>query len=68
HTANAGKIYFPGGTPDLGDVVGSRVDLDGSVRRELAEETGLSPEELTIEDGFWLREDDKRTAFVKVMR
>ncbi|MGL4290626.1 MAG: NUDIX hydrolase [Phreatobacter sp.] len=68
HTANAGKIYFPGGTPDLSDVVGARVDLDGSVRRELTEETGLQPDELDIEDGFWLREDDKRSAFVKVMR
>lgn len=68
HTANAGKIYFPGGTPDLSDVVENRVDLEGSVRRELTEETGLTLDEVTIEEGFWLHEDEKRLAFLKVVR
>jgi 8-oxo-dGTP pyrophosphatase MutT (NUDIX family) len=68
HTANAGKIYFPCGTPDPSDIVADEVDLDGSVRRELAEETGLNAATLNLEPGWTTVFAGPRIAQIKVLR
>jgi len=67
-TANAGRIYFPCGTPDLNDVVGSTVDLDSSVRREVAEETGLMPSDYDADPSWITVLQGPHIAHIKVLR
>lgn len=68
HTANAGRIYFAAGTPDPNDVVGDRLDLEGSVLRELAEETGLTRADVEEAPGYTLVMSGGRIACLKEMR
>ena len=68
HTANAGRIYFPAGTPDPDDVFAGRVDLAASALRELGEETGIAPEAVACEPGWTVVYDPPRIACMKVMR
>ncbi|MCI5075680.1 hypothetical protein [Oricola sp.] len=41
HTANAGQVYFPGGSFDADDVIDGSFDVTRNLSRELVEETGL---------------------------
>ena len=68
HTFNGGKIYFPCGTPEPKDIVGDKVDLELSVRRELHEETGLSVAEFASEPGWTMITDGPLIAQIKVLR
>jgi 8-oxo-dGTP pyrophosphatase MutT (NUDIX family) len=55
---NAGMVYPPGGFIDRRDVGNSgAVDLEGSVAREVREETGLDPDALSRDAGYLVTRD-----------
>jgi len=67
HTLNDGKIYFPAGTPEPNDIVGATVDLAGSIRREVEEETGLAPDAYEAEEGWFCVPGKTHVAHIKVL-
>jgi 8-oxo-dGTP pyrophosphatase MutT (NUDIX family) len=68
HTANAGECYFPAGTPDTSDIVDGRVDLAGSVMRELEEETGLTRDDVEQGAGWTIARLGGQIAFMRDVR
>jgi 8-oxo-dGTP pyrophosphatase MutT (NUDIX family) len=68
HTSTAGKIYFPAGTPDPGDIIDGVVDLAGSVIREVGEETGLGAGDFVEGQGWHCVIDGPRIALMKVLQ
>jgi 8-oxo-dGTP pyrophosphatase MutT (NUDIX family) len=68
HTATAGAIYFPAGTPDRKDVFADRVDLTASATRELWEETGVEMDEVAFDSTWTLVYAPPRIACMKIMR
>ena len=68
HTANAGQVYFPTGTPDRDDLFGDVVDLDRSVLRELEEETGLTAGDVEVVPGWHAVLVKQRVALMKGLR
>jgi hypothetical protein len=64
-TANAGRIYFPAGTPDPSDISGDTVDLLGRVLRELEEETGLGTQDLSTPPDWIAIVTGARLALIK---
>jgi 8-oxo-dGTP pyrophosphatase MutT (NUDIX family) len=67
HTANAGRIYFPAGTPEPEDVRGTTVDLTYNVVREIAEETGLTSDDYRAQDGWFAVVMRARVALLKLL-
>ena len=68
-TTSAGRLYFPAGTPEPADVgPDGAVDLPGNILRELAEETGLAPPDVVLDEDWTLVFDGARVACMKRVR
>ncbi|MDB5621086.1 NUDIX hydrolase [Tardiphaga sp.] len=66
-TANGGRIYFPAGTPDPGDLRGEIVDIAGSVAREVEEETGLKPADYHAADDWQCVVTPRSIALMRIL-
>ena len=66
-TANAGRVYFPSGTPDLDDIKGGAMDIPGSVAREVEEETGLAPSDYHAAADWTCVEVGASVAMVRIL-
>jgi hypothetical protein len=67
HTANAGRIYFPSGTPDLDDLKDGIVDIAGSVAREVEEETGLTAADYRADDPWYCVVSGAAIAIIRIL-
>jgi len=67
HTANAGRVYFPSGTPDLDDIRAGALDIPGSVVREIAEETGLTVADYAAEADWHCVVSGRAIAMIQVL-
>jgi 8-oxo-dGTP pyrophosphatase MutT (NUDIX family) len=65
HTANAGRIYFPAGTPEPADIVAGKLDMQASIVREMEEETGVAPSFYRIEAGWTVVQTGQLLAFFR---
>jgi len=68
HTANAGHIYFPAGTPEPSDITGDTVDLAGNIAREVAEETGLTDADFRAVPGWSAVFAGPRIALIQILQ
>lgn len=65
NTANAGRIYSPSGSLDDSDAADGMLDLEGNMRREVLEETGLDLVDAHAETGYHLYESEGVFALVR---
>lgn len=67
HTANAGRIYFPAGTPEPADIVGGKLDMEVSIVREMEEETGVPRAGYRMEAGWTVVRSGQLVAFFRLL-
>ena len=66
YTATSGRVYPMAGTPDPEDIRDGKLDIEGSMQRELKEEAGLSAADASRQPGYMLIEDAGMSALCAV--
>jgi 8-oxo-dGTP pyrophosphatase MutT (NUDIX family) len=67
HSA-AGAVYFPAGTPDPSDLRDGIVDLEANLLRELEEETGVAPQEVSLAADWTIVFAGQRVACMRIVQ
>ncbi|MDQ0320786.1 8-oxo-dGTP pyrophosphatase MutT (NUDIX family) [Pararhizobium capsulatum DSM 1112] len=67
-TANPGRVYCAAGSLDDGDLLDGRCDVDGNMRREVKEETGLDLDMAQADSGFWALHNNEVITLFRLYR
>jgi 8-oxo-dGTP pyrophosphatase MutT (NUDIX family) len=68
HTSNPGQVYCAAGSMDENDIVDGRCDVEGNMRREVMEETGLDLTEAAAEPGYYAAHANRSLTLFRVFR
>jgi 8-oxo-dGTP pyrophosphatase MutT (NUDIX family) len=68
HTANPGQVYCAAGSMDENDIVDGHCDVEGNMRREVMEETGLDLSEAAAEPGYFATHSNASVTLFRIFR
>lgn len=68
HTVNAGQVYFAAGSLEEIDVVDGRCDIEGNMRREVLEETGLDLRDAVAGEGYFASQHQRVVTVFRLFR
>lgn len=68
HTSNPGQVYCAAGSMDENDIVDGRCDVEGNMRREVMEETGLDLGVAVAEPGYYATHANRSITLFRVFR
>jgi 8-oxo-dGTP pyrophosphatase MutT (NUDIX family) len=68
HTANPGQVYCAAGSMDENDILDGRCDVEGNMRREVMEETGLDLRDAVADPGYFATHSARSVTIFRVFR
>ncbi|EJL48895.1 NUDIX family protein [Rhizobium sp. CF122] len=68
HTANPGQVYFAAGSLEPEDISGDRCDVEGNMRREVLEETGLDLNDAQAGDRYYASHVRRTVTVLRLFR